>query len=495
VIQSIRRSPWWYVPLALGAAGVAAFQPVSVGLGLALLLVGGVLVLKRPVWGVYALVLSVPVQRELSIAGRATATQAIMAGLLFVWWAWMALGQRKIRLPAFALALAAYLLVLVVSLAVATSLGPGLAEIARWTVVLLSYIIIVNTVRTRAEIVGLVLSFLVGAAAEGLLGLQQVATRQVPPSFFVGQGSADPEALAPRAFGTIGAPNSYAGYLNLTLCLAIAVSLYLLVARPRILDFRFPILDKLASLQNPKSKIQNLASVGLVLGAVAATALMLGGMVVSFSRGGLIGLTVGVVSMVVALGRRAVPALVGLAAGAALLIALTFGGVLPSSVQDRVVSAVEQLQVFDVRGITATADTFNQIERLAIWQAAGNMYLTHPWLGVGVGNYNVVYPQYALPDWQISEGQAHNYFLQALAETGLVGLLAYLAMLGIALGTGWQAVRRAVGARRGWDSALLIGAFGVVMAVAGHSIFEDLHVLNLGIHWAAVIALFQLVKA
>src|SRR5262249_42598600 len=151
------------------------------------------------------------------IAGRFTATQVVMVGLLFAWWAWLAVGQRPIRVPGFAIALAAYLLVMVVSLTVATSLSDGLAEIARWPVVLLSYLIIVNTVRTRAEIIGLVICLFVGAAGEALLGLRQVITGQVPASFYVGQGSADPDALAARAFGTIGAPNSYAGFLNLTL--------------------------------------------------------------------------------------------------------------------------------------------------------------------------------------------------------------------------------------------------------------------------------------
>jgi hypothetical protein len=65
-------------------------------------------------------------------------------------------------------------------------------------------------------------------------------------------------------------------------------------------------------------------------------------------------------------------------------------------------------------------------------------------------------------------------------------------VLGVTLATGARAIGRLWTARRGFETALLIGAIGVVGTIMGHSVFENLHVLNFGIHWAAVIALFYL---
>ncbi len=469
--------PWWYIPLVVGTAGLAAGLPPVVGLGVAGTLVGGVLILRRPVWAIYALILSVPVQRELSLSGGATATQAIMVALLAAWWAWTAVRQRTIRVPPFAVALAVYGVVMVLSLTGATSLPAGGAEISRWAVVALAYLIIVNTVQTRAQIGGLIACFLAGATGEALLGIWQVRTGQVPPSFFVGQGHTA-EDLAPRAFGTIGMPNSYAGYLNLTLPLALALSVYAL---------RW-------AWQWWQAGGRGRAMRGVAaLSMSALTGLMLLALVLSYSRGGFVGLAVGVPAMASALGRRGRPIRGALVAGTLIAAGLIYAGLFPRPLAERLNNTLGQLQIYDVRGAEWNADTFAQVERLAHWQTAGNMALSNPLLGVGIGNFNETFFRFSIAGWPKSAGHAHNYYLQALAETGVLGLVAYLGVLTVAGRSGWRAVRTAVRAGRGWDSAVLLGAFGVLVTIMAHSIFEDLHVLNMGIHWAAVIALFTLV--
>jgi O-antigen ligase len=476
-----RRMPWWYALLVAGAVSVAVFLPPQVGLGLAVLLVGGVLVLQRPAWGVYALVLSVPVQQEITLGGRATLTQATMVGLLGAWWAWTAVSARRLVIPPFAVALGVYLTVMVASLTVAGDVRAGLAELARWTVVLLTYIIIANTIRTRREIIGLVACFFAGATAEALLGIWQVATRQVPPSFFAGQGG-DPEDLVPRGFGTIGMPNSYAGYLNLTIALGIALSVYLLIRAVRDLRARGSGVER--------DRRARLARLALALGVGALTAVILDGLIASQSRGGYIGLVFGILAMALVMGPYRGRTLLALGPGAVLLVGLTVTGVLPAGLRARLESIPNQLQIYDVREVMITPENFSQVERLAHWQTAGNMFLSDPWLGIGIGNFNVAWPRFSIQGWPVSKGHAHNYYLHALAETGVAGLLAYLAVLGVALATGARAIRRLWAAGRGFETALLIGAVGVVGTIMGHSVFENLHVLNFGIHWAAVIALF-----
>ena len=86
--------------------------------------------------------------------------------------------------------------------------------------------------------------------------------------------------------------------------------------------------------------------------------------------------------------------------------------------------------------------------RLAMWDNTLAMVGDHPWLGVGLGNWPVAYPPYAysrLPDPDFSERfqprSPHNEPLQALAETGPLGLALMIAFLAGLLWAGWRATR------------------------------------------------------
>jgi len=43
-----------------------------------------------------------------------------------------------------------------------------------------------------------------------------------------------------------------------------------------------------------------------------------------------------------------------------------------------------------------------------------------------------------------------------------------------------------------YGEAVVIGAIGILTTFAVHNFFEDLHALNMGIHWGAALALFTL---
>lgn len=68
--------------------------------------------------------------------------------------------------------------------------------------------------------------------------------------------------------------------------------------------------------------------------------------------------------------------------------------------------------------------------RIAIWKANIDMFLDHPFFGVGYWNNTQLLSQYssAIPESD-SKAHAHNQFLQALAGTGAIGLLCYCAIL------------------------------------------------------------------
>jgi O-antigen ligase len=125
------------------------------------------------------------------------------------------------------------------------------------------------------------------------------------------------------------------------------------------------------------------------------------------------------------------------------------------------------------------------------------MLQRHPLLGVGPGNYTIAYetptgsdqPPMSVRPWYESRGHAHNYYLHIAAEAGILGLCAYLLLVGALVLQALRALRTA----RGWLwRGVAVGASGVVAAVAFHNLFEQLHVLNMGLQlgpiWALLVA-------
>lgn len=65
--------------------------------------------------------------------------------------------------------------------------------------------------------------------------------------------------------------------------------------------------------------------------------------------------------------------------------------------------------------------------RFSNWQQAGRVIASAPLLGVGLGNYETAVPAHILPGEPASI-YAHNFFLQAAAETGVPGLFLLLLL-------------------------------------------------------------------
>jgi O-antigen ligase len=113
--------------------------------------------------------------------------------------------------------------------------------------------------------------------------------------------------------------------------------------------------------------------------------------------------------------------------------------------------------------------------RLGMWRRTLRMIADAPWVGVGPGNWPVVFPRYAEPH-SVDDGvltatlaprQAHDDALERAGETGAVGLLALLVLAGATATT----IRRRL-AEEG-DSRIVAAAAGgalvslVVTGVAG----------------------------
>lgn len=458
-------------------------QSPFVVIGLVVGLAAFLLVSRYPQYGLYLLVLSVPGQAYTSLSlgsTKVTLTQLAVLLALVGWFCNRAITRQPfiprplpLLLPFYGL----YLLVMLISLTVARSTGDGLNEISRWLIATFAYLLTVSVIRTRKQLWILVFCISIGPVLEGLLGWAQMSFQTTVQKNFIGCADIS------RACGTFEMPNSYGGYLEMGLPLLGTLLLLVFVRRNEAAKTWVSRYNSAAGRTLFKY-FSLLAIVALGIG------FCLLGLQAAGSRGAQLGLAFALVVMVLVRGKKALPVIF---LGGGLLLLVVAGlqtGVIPVSALGRL-SQVDSLTPFDVRQVTVTPDNFAEVERMAMWQAGGNMYLSDPWLGVGIGNYNARYNDFNAPYWTVSRGHAHNYYIQAAAETGTIGLVAYLLLLGGGLA---QGLRSTILTRDTGLRYIAWGAFGIIVAVAVHNIFEDLHVLNMGIQWSCLLALFYLIN-
>jgi O-antigen ligase len=104
-----------------------------------------------------------------------------------------------------------------------------------------------------------------------------------------------------------------------------------------------------------------------------------------------------------------------------------------------------------------------------------------PFSGVGAGGFSDQYRTHTeVWRFRISQGHAHDAYLQLAAEVGLPGMLAYVLMLAAIFGAIIQQARTEP---HGW---LPIGAMAMTVALLAHQMVDFLHVLSLGLLFAGL---------
>jgi O-antigen ligase len=209
----------------------------------------------------------------------------------------------------------------------------------------------------------------------------------------------------------------------------------------------------------------------------------------SGSRGAWLAFGAGFIAVNLMRSRRGAVTFTALIILIALIALLGSFRLLPESIAQRLTSFLPFVGVRDVRSIEITDENYASVERLAFWQAASNMWRDRPWSGVGFGNYQAAYADYALPKWPVALGHAHNYYLNVAAETGLVGLIAYLVLWGVAF---WQIGRATRRSDASYFRALALGALGILVHVSVHNVVDNLWVHNMYIQVAIVLGLVDL---
>jgi O-antigen ligase len=205
----------------------------------------------------------------------------------------------------------------------------------------------------------------------------------------------------------------------------------------------------------------------------------------SWSRGGWIGIVAAVAAVTVTRSRSALLLTLAVAVAAAYLLSIGAVAYLPESLVQRASGFLPYVSGLDVRTAEVNDTNFAVIERMAHWEAALTMWRDHPWLGVGIGNYPVVYGDYALGRWLDPLGHAHNYYLNIAAEAGTVGLLAFLLLLGAC----YVQVLAAVSQAQGYWRAVALGSLGALVHLTVHSLFDNLFVHSMQIQVALMLGL------
>jgi len=111
-------------------------------------------------------------------------------------------------------------------------------------------------------------------------------------------------------------------------------------------------------------------------------------------------------------------------------------------------------------------DDFTLESRVAIWGAATLIFLQHPVLGAGVGTFRFRFHQY-IPGIK-DDVDAHNVYLQLLAETGIVGFLVFFATM-------WGFFRRGLKLLKGTDMLgriMGMGTAGAIVGMMGHGLVD-----------------------
>ncbi len=313
----------------------------------------------------------------------------------------------------------------------------------------------------------LVFALLTAATANALVGLY---------IFFGGSGADHLMILGRfyRAFGSFGQPNPFAGFMGLMLPLAMMAA-----------------YSQVAAIVSVYQKRQAIYwhALGTFLCFGMAAALIASALLASWSRGAWLGTAVAAAVMLFALPKRATRGFAA-AMGLALLMAgLWLAGLLPQSLVNRLTaSAGDFLTMEDIRGVDISPQNYAVVERIAHWQAALNMAQSKPILGVGLGNYEIVYEQYRLINWRQPLGHAHNFYLNTLAETGILGLIAYLGFWLVIFLITWRARAHPDSFAR----AIIIALLGSWTYLAVHSIFDNLFVNNLFLHIGVLLGMLAI---
>jgi O-antigen ligase len=207
-----------------------------------------------------------------------------------------------------------------------------------------------------------------------------------------------------------------------------------------------------------------------------AAAVMCVSVLASLSRGGMISVMISATVVVVwawsrgAAGkshrRRSSSKLIGIVRNTAIVVVILACAGLgllwigPDRLADRITQS-------GISGDAQKSEAFYE-SRGWIWEDTLRMIKANPVFGTGLGAYETAYPIYRKEDREMRVRQAHNDYLQIVADCGLIGgLLAAWFIFNI-----FRAIRRGALTRDPFIAALALGSGGGILAIMVHSLVD-----------------------
>ncbi len=310
---------------------------------------------------------------------------------------------------------------------------------------LISYFLVTNVVRTRAEINRATWVVLSGLGFLGGLTLIQSLSHHYYGTFFGFAHTSDDffygQVPTPRFQGPIGDPNYFAQILVIAVPLGLALAATSTTFRKRA-------------------------------AALMLTGFCMAGMILTYSRGAVVALAFVVIGMVAFRVVRARYLLL-----AVLVVTITILSI--PSYRARVASLGAVQGASAQQGSSAASSDQSVRERATELRAAILAFSDHPVLGVGPSAFPLVYQHYALltggevhnkikygpQKGTVPERQAHDLFLSVATDGGAVALALFLGIVFVA----WRGLVRARRvARAAGDVAGAALASGYIVATIGY---------------------------
>ena len=325
------------------------------------------------------------------------------------------------------------------SLINAPVLSYGIFDLLRTLKFYLLYLYFANNVRSKKEVKTLINFFLIGVILQGLLCLYQYVSQDI--SYIFGNLFGQQDLYTPgvlnkfgqqffkitevsetirRGSGTVGPINQEALYFEFLLPVAFLLSL---------------------TMAKLRSNAFNLLT--LVLGLL--------GLIVTFSRGGLVGLFVGM-STVLLFAR-----VFKLISEKRFLITLVIGLFIG-------IALIPQFSRFITTRPEATS------ARLHLNKVGLDMVRANPILGVGLNNHNVVVSEYNPDTYIFFNMPTHNHYLIVASEIGIPGLVFFSGFLVLTFMLALKAARTS----DLYLASVAVGIFGGLVAITVHILVDFL---------------------
>jgi len=331
----------------------------------------------------------------------------------------------------------------------AVYLSSVVKQILRWLELILLAWYVGNVMRPREAIKAVVNALLIVGTLTCILGIVQTLAGPEAGINAGRQWLTLYNNSTMRAYSTFGHSNQFAGYIILLIPLA-----FVQFMEETLLLFR------------------------ILIGA--ATLIMITALVFTFSRGAWVA-TALMGGVLIYLN---VPKKIILIATLVVAVGLTIYLLNQGPLQKAQRSVVERAVSFKQ---PAKDDSFNF--RIVCAQTACKMFVRHPWIGFGAGEYLVNIRKYfdeKYYAWQAIDTHIHNLYLQILVESGIVGLAGFLLWIGYCLVV---QVRGFLRLAAGYDRQLLSACIAGAMAFMIHNNFDVVTVFARGIHLAVILGL------